>query len=226
MEELNKHWQIGLAAARAGMDRKTAWKYRDAAALPSKLKKPRTCRTGKTPLSRTGRSSSSGWPGRPSLRRRRSLRNCWPRSPASTSRAQPADLPRGRPASAWLASPVAPRRVAPSPLRAPRTPPEQHGRGAHEQGDLRGRGHRASHGTDLRSSRTITPEIDRLPPNEEQDLRHPSIWEVPHIERLLGPDVRESSDELVIPLHLGQGGPVLVVAHRRDGVRPHLALRK
>ena len=50
MEELNKHGQIGLAALRAGMDRKTARKYRDAAVLPSTMKLPRTWRTRPDPF--------------------------------------------------------------------------------------------------------------------------------------------------------------------------------
>lgn len=50
MEELNKHGKVGLAAARAGMDRKTARKYRDAAALPSQMKQPRTWRTRDDPF--------------------------------------------------------------------------------------------------------------------------------------------------------------------------------
>jgi hypothetical protein len=42
MEELNKHGQLGLAAMKAGIDRKTAAKYRDAKKLPSELKAPRS----------------------------------------------------------------------------------------------------------------------------------------------------------------------------------------
>lgn len=45
MEELNKHGKLGLAAMRAGVDRKTAGKYRDAGKLPSEMKAPRTWRT-------------------------------------------------------------------------------------------------------------------------------------------------------------------------------------
>jgi hypothetical protein len=37
MDELNKHGQLGTAAMRAGMDRKTARKYRDLGKLPSEL---------------------------------------------------------------------------------------------------------------------------------------------------------------------------------------------
>jgi hypothetical protein len=50
MDELNKHGQLGKAAMRAGMDRKTARKYRDHGKLPSELKKPRTWRTRKDPF--------------------------------------------------------------------------------------------------------------------------------------------------------------------------------
>jgi hypothetical protein len=50
MEELKKHGKVGLAAARAGMDRKTAAKYRDAAKLPSEMKVPRHWRTREDPF--------------------------------------------------------------------------------------------------------------------------------------------------------------------------------
>ena len=50
MEELTKHGNVGLAAAKAGMDRKTARKYRDAGAFPSELKKPRDWRTRDDPF--------------------------------------------------------------------------------------------------------------------------------------------------------------------------------
>lgn len=45
MEELNKCGQIGRAALRAGMDRKTARKYLKAGKLPSELRGPRDWRT-------------------------------------------------------------------------------------------------------------------------------------------------------------------------------------
>lgn len=41
MEELKKHGILTLAAARAGMDRGTAAKYRDEKKLPSEMKAPR-----------------------------------------------------------------------------------------------------------------------------------------------------------------------------------------
>ena len=50
MEELNKHGKLGLAAMRAGLDPKTAAKYRDAGKLPSELKAPRTWRTRVDPF--------------------------------------------------------------------------------------------------------------------------------------------------------------------------------
>ncbi len=50
MEELKKHENLGLAAARAGLDRKTAAKYRDAGKLPSEMKAPRTWRTREDPF--------------------------------------------------------------------------------------------------------------------------------------------------------------------------------
>src|SRR5262245_55293840 len=50
MKELNEHGEIGLASARAGMDRKTGRKDRDAGKLPSQLKQPRTWRTREDPF--------------------------------------------------------------------------------------------------------------------------------------------------------------------------------
>ena len=50
MAELKKHGRIGKAALRAGMDRTTARKYRDAGRLPSELKAPRAYRTRKDPF--------------------------------------------------------------------------------------------------------------------------------------------------------------------------------
>ena len=50
MKELSEHGEIGLASARAGMDRKTGRKYRDAGRLPSQLKQPRTWRTREDPF--------------------------------------------------------------------------------------------------------------------------------------------------------------------------------
>jgi len=50
MDELAKHNSIGIAAARAGLDRKTARKYRDAGKFPSELKEPRSYRTRADPF--------------------------------------------------------------------------------------------------------------------------------------------------------------------------------
>jgi hypothetical protein len=50
MEELNKHGKLGVAALRAGIDRGTAAKYRDAGKFPSELKAPRTWRTREDPF--------------------------------------------------------------------------------------------------------------------------------------------------------------------------------
>ena len=50
MEVLTKHGNLGLAAVKAGTDRKTARKYRDAGAFPSELKKPRGWRTREDPF--------------------------------------------------------------------------------------------------------------------------------------------------------------------------------
>lgn len=45
MEEMAKHGRVGLAAMRAGMDRKTARKYVQGGKLPSELVEPRSWRT-------------------------------------------------------------------------------------------------------------------------------------------------------------------------------------
>jgi hypothetical protein len=50
MEEFTKHGEIGRAAMRADMDRKTARKYIAAGKLPSELKAPRTWRTREDPF--------------------------------------------------------------------------------------------------------------------------------------------------------------------------------
>jgi hypothetical protein len=50
MEEMAKHGQVGLAAMRAGMDRKTARKYVKTGRLPSELASPRTWRTRPDPF--------------------------------------------------------------------------------------------------------------------------------------------------------------------------------
>jgi hypothetical protein len=50
MEEYTKHGKKGLAAVKAGMDRKTGQKYRELGKLPSQLKRPRTWRTREDPF--------------------------------------------------------------------------------------------------------------------------------------------------------------------------------
>jgi hypothetical protein len=50
MEEMSKHGQIGQAAMKADMDRKTARKYVAAGKLPSELKQPRDWRTRPDPF--------------------------------------------------------------------------------------------------------------------------------------------------------------------------------
>jgi len=50
MEEISKHGQIGQAAMKADMDRKTARKYVAAGKLPSELKQPRDWRTRPDPF--------------------------------------------------------------------------------------------------------------------------------------------------------------------------------
>ena len=51
MDQLRHHGQIGLAAAQAGMDEKTARKYRDQGQLPSESSVPHTWRTRPDPFS-------------------------------------------------------------------------------------------------------------------------------------------------------------------------------
>ena len=50
MEELSRHGEVGLAALRAGMDRKTARKWRKLGKLPSETKESRTWRTRSDPF--------------------------------------------------------------------------------------------------------------------------------------------------------------------------------
>mgnify|MGYP002382245230 FL=1 len=50
MEEMSKTGQIGIAAMKAGMDRKTARKYVEAGKLPAELSKPRGWRTREDPF--------------------------------------------------------------------------------------------------------------------------------------------------------------------------------
>ena len=57
MEEMTKHGRVGLAAMRAGMDRKTARKYVQGGKLPSEMVEPRDWRTREDPFASTGRRS-------------------------------------------------------------------------------------------------------------------------------------------------------------------------
>jgi len=50
MEEITKHGKIGIAAMRAGMDRKTGRKYVKAGKLPSEMKQSRTWKTRANPF--------------------------------------------------------------------------------------------------------------------------------------------------------------------------------
>ena len=50
MEEMSKHGKVGVAAMKAGMDRKTARKYVAAGKLPSEMKAPREWRTRPDPF--------------------------------------------------------------------------------------------------------------------------------------------------------------------------------
>jgi hypothetical protein len=52
MAEMSQHGKVGLAALRAGMDRKTARRYLEAGKLPSSMKEPRGWRTRKDPFER------------------------------------------------------------------------------------------------------------------------------------------------------------------------------
>src|SRR5262245_44041022 len=61
MGELTKYGNLGLAAVKAGMDRKTARKYREARAFPAKLQKPRGWRTREAPF-------EEDWPPSPRTR--------------------------------------------------------------------------------------------------------------------------------------------------------------
>ena len=50
MDEMTKHGRVGIAAMRAGMDRKTARKYVHGGKLPSELVTPRDWRTREDPF--------------------------------------------------------------------------------------------------------------------------------------------------------------------------------
>jgi hypothetical protein len=50
MEEMSKHGQVGVAAMKAGMDRKTGHKYIEAGLLPSQMKEERQWRTRPDPF--------------------------------------------------------------------------------------------------------------------------------------------------------------------------------
>ena len=51
MEEMSRHGKQGMAAMKAGMDRKTAQRYREAGKLPSEIpKKEREYRTREDPF--------------------------------------------------------------------------------------------------------------------------------------------------------------------------------
>ena len=50
MEEMTKHGEIGRAARKADMDRRTALKYIESSKLPSETVAPRTWRTRENPF--------------------------------------------------------------------------------------------------------------------------------------------------------------------------------
>ena len=54
MEEISKDGQIGRAAMKADMDRKTARRHVEAAKLPSEMKEPWTWRTRPDPFAEDG----------------------------------------------------------------------------------------------------------------------------------------------------------------------------
>src|SRR5262249_33718043 len=60
MEELSKHGKLGLAAARAGLDPKTAAKYRDVGKFPSERRRPGGGRTCEDPLEEDGPAIGAG----------------------------------------------------------------------------------------------------------------------------------------------------------------------
>ena len=73
MEEQSKHGNRGLAADKAGMDRKRARKYLRSGKLPSEMKMEkgeRSYRTRETRLPWTGRPSGRSWKMRRPLRGR------------------------------------------------------------------------------------------------------------------------------------------------------------
>lgn len=59
MEEMAKHGRLGLASARAGMDRKTARKYVKEGKFPSELEQERTWRTREDPFEEQCKCSPS-----------------------------------------------------------------------------------------------------------------------------------------------------------------------
>ena len=74
MEEMSKYGQIGRAAMKADMDRKTARRYVAAGKLPSKMTIPRTWRTRENPF-------GEHWP---ELERRPRGRRRWRRKHSSS----------------------------------------------------------------------------------------------------------------------------------------------
>ena len=73
MEEMSKHGEIGRAAMKADMDRKTARKYADSAQLPSEMLQPRTWRTRQDPFAGYWEEFQSLLEQTPYLRKAR----CW-----------------------------------------------------------------------------------------------------------------------------------------------------
>ena len=75
MKEMTKHGRVGVAALRAGMDRKTARTYLKLGKLPSETKKPRTWRTREDVFAERWTEISAMLVDRRGLRRRLSSRS-------------------------------------------------------------------------------------------------------------------------------------------------------
>ena len=84
MDEMAKHQMLGVAAARAGMDRKTAAKYRDAGKFPSEMGVIRDWRTREDPFDADWAEVERRLVDAPELEAKTS-RTCWRMRPKSTT---------------------------------------------------------------------------------------------------------------------------------------------
>jgi transposase InsO family protein len=82
MEELSKNGTLEVAAARAGMDPKTARKYRDAGKYPSEMKKPRNWRTREDPFEEDWPELAARLKDAPTLEAKTLLEELMARKPA------------------------------------------------------------------------------------------------------------------------------------------------